>query len=51
MLLDYLKLYKSAVENNDKKQQLEIEKTCSKLGMDRITLNILIREENINLEK
>lgn len=44
MLSDYIKMYKEAMEKGDKKQMERIEKDLSQLGMDRMTLKILAKE-------
>lgn len=44
MLSDYINKYKEAVAKNDKKAMERIEKDLSKLGMDKYTLTILVKE-------
>ena len=44
MLSDYIEAYKEAVVNKNTKEQQRIEKELRKLGMDKITLMLLVKE-------
>lgn len=44
MLGDYIEEYKKALQNNDKKEQVRIEKALQSLGMDKYTLMVLVKE-------
>ena len=45
MLSEYIEAYKEALKNKDEKQQERIERDLAKLGMDRFTLQILVKED------
>lgn len=42
MLADYIEQYREAMANGDKKTMREIERELAKLGMDRMTLRMLV---------
>ncbi len=44
MLAEYIERYKEALKNKDKKEQERIEKDLQKLGMDKMTLMVLVKE-------
>lgn len=48
MLADYIEQYKEAMANEDKKTMREIEKDLAKLGMDRMTLRLLVEQKGTN---
>lgn len=45
MLSEYIDNYVKALKNKDKKAQAKIEKDLAKLGMDKMTLMILVAEQ------
>ena len=45
MLGDYIDAYIEAKENGDKKEMTRIEKDLAKLGMDRMTLKVVVADE------
>jgi Cu/Ag efflux protein CusF len=48
MLNDYIELYRKAVKDNDKAKMTKIEKDLAYLGMDKMTLRELIKEDTVN---
>ena len=44
MLQEYIEAYKKAMKNKDEKEMKRIEKDLAQLGMDRMTLMLLVKE-------